>query len=261
MLEVCFGDSECGILKYGLQADMKDVIYSYTDLELGKIATANFDVEREQWIDRFFSSCSRRTRAKIKQEEKKRFSKIMDAAKKGRALRIWHASSPYSKCGYYHLIFNLQGMDCRVFAVEMPKDAGYRREIEGCDNSWGEVDARDIEKFTSLTVELSKEERAAIATKWAKLSEENADLRLNVGGELTSVSEDYLDDVILGFAPDGEYEFIKHIANCLVYCPHSLKDSFFADRIEHFIDSGKLEVVKSAKKGEEYYTKTILKKV
>lgn len=243
MIEVVFSDSECGAFKVGLKKGA-NVICSYTNLELGKLSAKDFDKEREKLLGIYFSDCSKDEIDEIKKQEKERFSKIIEAAKNGSELRIWHSSSPYSKCGYYHLIYNLQGINCRVYAVEMPSEEGYKQESERCDQSWREVNVGCLKKYTSLTVELSKEERTAIADKWHKLIKENAELRINIEGELTSVPINYLDEEILSYAPKKEYKIVNHIANCLNKCPHGLDVSFFEERIKFLIKSGKLKVNK-----------------
>ena len=261
MLDVCFGASECGTLKLALRKSHYGVTYSFCGLELGKIDNENFIESRKKWIDKFFSICSPKEREKILKEDIARFEEIIRTAKKGEILRIWYASTPCSKSGYYHLIYNLQGIDCPILVVEMPASfSSYRSADETVDHSWGEVEPEMMEKGVFLQRELLKEERDAIALKWDKLVQENADLRLNVNGELTSVSEDYLDKEIMTYAPDGEFTMAKLIGFMLGRSRHGLNDSFVAERIEALIVKNDLTVVKRAKKREDYYRATILRR-
>ena len=261
MLDVCFGESECGMLKYALRKSNSGVTYSFRGLELGKIDNKNFIEARKQWIDTFFTVCSPKERTKIIKEDIERFEEIIRTAKKGEVLRIWYASTPCSKSGYYHLIYNLQGIDCPILVVEMPASfSSYRSADETVDHSWGEVEPEMMEKGVFLQRELLKEERDAIALKWEKLVQENADLRLNVNGELTSVPEDYLDKEIMAYAPDGEFAMAKLIGVMLGRSRHGVNDSFVAERIEVLIDKNELTVVKRAKKREDYYRATIIRR-
>lgn len=260
MLDICFGESECGMLKQALRKSNQGVIFSFRGLGLGKIDSKNFIGARKEWIDSFFAICSRKTRAKILNEDVARFEEITKAAKRGEILRIWYASSPDSKCGYYHLIYNLQGIDCPILVVEMPVSfSSYRSADEGVDHSWGEVEPKMMEKGIFLQRELSKEDRDIIALKWEKLVQENADVRLNVNGELTSVPKDYLDKEIMSYAPDGEFKMATLIGLMLGNSRHGISDSFVAERIEVLIDNCELTVVKRAKKREDDYS-TILRR-
>lgn len=261
MLDVCFGESECAMLKYALRKSEDGVTYSFRGLELGKIDNENFAEARKKWIDTFFSCVSRKKRAKILKEELARFDAIIKAAQNGEVLRIWYGSTPCSKSGYYHLIYSLQAIDCPILAVEMPASfSSYRSGDESVDHSWGEVEPYMMEKGVFLQRELGKEERDAISLKWEKLSRENAELRLNVNGELTSVPEDYLDQEIMTYAPDGKFKMVTLVGNMLGHSRHGVSDSFIAGRIEALVDKKELTVVKRAKRVKEYYRGTVLRR-
>lgn len=257
MLNVCFGDSEAGMLKCALRGET--VTYSHRLLDLGCIDVEHFAEGRRKWIDNFFSMCSKRTRSKIWKEDRKRFDQIIETATREKELRIWFASSPCSRCGFYYVVFSLQNIDCKIYVVEMPTNIGYREEW--CDKSWGEAtpdDARNCLKFERL---LSDEERSVISKKWEKLAKENAELRLNVEGEVTSLPIDYLDEEIMSYAPkDREFKLGTLVGTTLGKCVHAVSDAFISDRIEEMIDGGLFVVVgKRPKKAREYYSKTFLR--
>ena len=117
-----------------------------------------------------------------------------------------------------------------------------------------------MEKGVFLQRELLRKERDTIASKWAKLVEENADLRLNVDGELTSVPIDYMDKEIMDAAPLEEFKMVTLIGFILAHSRHGVNDSFVADRIGALIDKNELTVIKRAKKREQYYYDTILRR-
>lgn len=261
MLDVCFGASECGMLKYALRKSNYGVTYSFCGLEFGKISNENFIDSRKKWIDTFFAICSPRERAKILREDIARFNYIIETAKKGETLRIWCATTPCAKSGFYHLIYNLQGIDCPILVVDLPADfSSYRSGDKRYDHSWGEVEPEMMDKAVFLQRELLREERDVIASKWAKLVKENADLRLNVDGELTSVPIDYMDTEIMDAAPLEEFKMVTLVGFILAHSRHGVNDSFIAERIEALIKKGELTVIKRAKKREYYYRDTILKR-
>lgn len=261
MLDVCFGASECGMLKYALRKSNYGVTYSFCGLEFGKIDEGNFIESRKKRIDFAFAICSPKERKKILKEEVSRFNEIIETAKKGEILRIWCATTPCAKSGFYHLIYNLQGIECPILVVEMPASfSSYRSGDENVDHSWGEVEPKMMEKGVLFQRELLREERDIIASKWAKLVEENADLRLNIDGELTSVPIDYMDKEIMDAAPLEEFKMVTLIGFILAHSRHGVSDSFIAERIEVLIEKNDLTVIKRAKKREDYYRDTILKR-
>ena len=256
MLDVCFGDSECGTIKCALSK--KNVTFSFRCLEIGKIAEKDFIDARKKWIDIYFPDGSKKERLKIINSEIDRFENIINAAKEDKELRIWIASSPCSKSGFYHLIYSLKDIACKIYVVELP-DSAFEETLNR-DHSWGELTPTQVKDFLKNQKELSLEERNIITEKWEKLAKENADLRLNINKELTSVDENYLDNEILACAPEGEYRLVAHIANVLVKCPHGINDIFIATRIEHLINTKKIIIIKKAKNHKKYYSDTILKK-
>ena len=82
MLDICFGASECGMLKYALRKSHNGVTYSFCGLEFGKIDEENFIESRKKWIDFAFAICSPKERKKILKEEVARFNEIIDCINK-----------------------------------------------------------------------------------------------------------------------------------------------------------------------------------
>ena len=78
MLDICFGESECGMLKYALRKSNYGVTYSFCGLEFGKISSENFIESRKKWIDFAFAICSPKERAKILKEDIARFDEIIE---------------------------------------------------------------------------------------------------------------------------------------------------------------------------------------
>ena len=255
MLNVCFNGSQCGMLKYALK---EKTTYSYTDLELGKIAPADFDEARRQWIDNEYAICSQKERIEVWEEQQERFQLIIDAAKRGEELRIWVSSAPFAKCGYYHLIYSLQGIDSKVFIVEMPTNIGIRQDCY--DRSWGEVHPAEMKQNLGLQRELTLDERSEVAQKWQKLIEENGELRLNINGELTTVSIDYLDNEILSYAPKGKFKVVALMGEVLKNCKCALNVEFIPTRISALVEKGKLKLIKQVKHQVCRYHQSILEK-
>ncbi len=256
MLNICFGYRESEMLAKSVG---EEFTYSHRHLDLGRVG-GNFNEERKAWLVDFYDICKVEERVKVWQEDCKRLERIIARAKTDKVIRVWTASTPCSKCGFYHLVYSLRGVDCALLIVEMPDTAGIREK--DCDRAWSEATESEMKNSLVLERELSKGERESIEKKWEKLASENALLRLNIGGEVTSVSEDYLDGTILGFAPkNGRFSLGSLVAKTLSSCPHGVSDLFIAHRIEYLIAIGALEVASERpKKRYDYYSKTMLRR-
>ncbi len=257
MLNVCFGKSECGMLQHALRGE--PVTYSHLHLDLGRIHPDRFEEARREWFDHAFKGYPKRQRTKMWKEDFARVKQILERVKTEKSVRIWSASSPCARCGLYFLVYSLQKVDCRIFVVEMPVSAGFRKPP--CDNSWGESSPNKARSALSLERELRLEERALLAQTWEQLANESSPLRLNVNGKVTSLPIDYLDEEILSYAPkDEEFSLGKLIATTLSQCAHAVSDSFITERIEETLMNGRFILVgKRPRKAKDYYSKTILR--
>ena len=83
---------------------------------------------------------------------------------------------------------------------------------------------------------------------------------MGVNGELSSVSIDYMDNEIMDAAPLDEFKMVTLVGFILAHSRHGVSDSFIAERIEALIEKNELNVIKRAKKREDYYRDTILKR-
>ncbi len=257
MIDICFGDSQYGILRVALKK--KDVLCGYDMLDLGRLAAPDLQSAREQWAKEHFSSCSAWDRFCFISREKKRMRQILSFAKKGEIPRIWVASEPRSRCGLYQLVYTLQDIAEKIFVVDFPDDTGYCQG--GKDRSWGEASFALATENVSLQRELTSDEKMHFSKCWERLVAENSELRVNENGEIKSVPIDYLDKEILLFSPEGVISFIGATGEILGRTKHIISDSFVIGRIEAMIETGKYEVIKKAGPGEDYYKKTLLKKV
>ncbi len=239
MINICFDECVFGAMKLSLG---EKSTYSYNGLCYGKIHPDYFDETRKLRIDRIYSICSQRERNKIFNEDKKRFESLINQVKRDKEARIWYANNASDKCGLYHLIHTLQGIDCKIFAVEMPASTGFRDA--DWEKSWGEAEPEDFPKCLSLTREIDTKERIELSQKWEKLIAENAELRVIISGEVTSAPVDYLDEKIMEQAPmDGEFKSGYLVGMALGRTSHYLSCGFAEWRVEELINKGALVMV------------------
>ena len=240
MLNICFNSGEHTLLRLGLP--MEKSIYSYEDLDWGRIHSNDFDTAREELIYKSFASCSEIEKKKIIKEARERHNDIIKAAKMHQDLRIWCASNPAAQCGLFYTIHSLKGIDCRIFIVNMPNSIGCL-PIDH-DRSWLEAEPDDVEPCLNFQREISAPERQVYEQIWEMLANENAELRVNIKGRITSVPVDYFDDEILSYAPVNRDFKLANLAGYVLQCPRYLNPSFVEDRIETMIAQGRITLVK-----------------
>ncbi len=240
MLNVCFDGGEYGLIRIAMAGEKTN--YSYTDMDCGKISHDDFNEARKGWIDRIYSFCTEREKSKTLKDEHTRFNEIIKVAKRDGELRVWRAKNPATMCGFLHLMYSLQNIDCKVFVVDMPDCLGDREAH--WDKSWSEIEPDDVRICLNLQREISRIERDKYVQIWEQLSSENAELRVIIDGVLTSVPIDYLDDEILSYAPrDVDFKLGTLIGISLGNCSHYLSWGFIESRIEAMIDKGIIEVI------------------
>ena len=127
MLNVCFDESTFGAMRFGLREKSS---HSYYALSYGPIESEIFDDVQEKRIHQVYRACSLEERNEMVKKEKQRFNDIINVVKRDKKIRVWFANNAADKCGLYHLVHSLRGVECRIFVVEMPPDIGFR------DPSW-----------------------------------------------------------------------------------------------------------------------------
>ena len=230
----------------------------YSWLDIGKISSEDFDESRKKLIYRQFNRCSRFSRWRILNEEKKRTASIVKAIEHGEIPRVWISNAAFSKCGFYHLVYQLRGKAQRIIVIEMPDGLTFR--YPAYESSWAAVDCIDKEKYLKLQRELTFDERSEIENRWEVLISDNADLRVNIDGELKSVPVDFFDEEILSHAPEGQVTMGRLVGEMIAASKRYIIDGFIADRIEAMVASGKFDVVQRGYGIDDYYKNTILSK-
>lgn len=182
--------------------------------------------------------------------------RLKNHAIQGEAIRLWYSDSPYSVCGFYHVCSILRDYNCKVFAIKLPQ------YIQQADNtmqfftSWGEINAGKIYKFLPLEKELSSLEVQSLAYHWIELKEEKSTLRAIVNGKLIGVPEDFYDYIVRKEVMNGEFTIGRLIGNVLGKHPLGIGDWWIAKRINKMIEGGELMVVQKKK---EIYSQVLRK--
>ena len=202
----------------------KDLIYSmYAQEQWGK--DAEMDAELRQAGDYYVN-------------ERIRLEKYLED---GEAVRVWYSDAPYSRCGFYSLCELLLNYENDVRIVKLPEYRVQTNAIVSRQN-WGEVAAEEFAGFLPQEKKFAKEELQMYAQLWSGLKEENSPLRAFVNGKLISVKEDFYDFLIWGSLTKKPVKEARLLGNILGHYQISVGDWWYAKRIEHFIEQGKIKV-------------------
>ena len=254
MLNVCFFAPERGFLKFALRGETVD--FGYTNLSYGRIPAEYFDDAREEYFAKIHSSTSRSEIKNWVQKEHDRFQSIIETINCDGKVRVWLADNPDSRCGLYHLMHSLQGVDCKILIVELPEDID--AEFACRDKIWRNMCVDDVSGYLSLQREFDLFERDSLAKQWERLVVEDAELRVNIDGEIKSVAVDYLDGEILSCAPLGKKVNLGWlVGEVILNSKHFMDCGFIENRIEAMIDKGIIKVIKRNKDSEHKHSTVI----
>ncbi len=177
------------------------------------------------------------------QARQKDLQTLLARADAGEPVRIWCDFTPGVQCGLYAAAALLEDTPCEITVVQSPefetKDGVTRRAALG-ERGPGEMGA-----LLRYERPLPDADRHALAAHWRKLQQENAPLRAEINGRLTSVPADFYDATIVSKAPAGEFMTAQLIGKVLAECNLGIGDQLIYHRIEQLIQTGQLQKVKS----------------
>lgn len=254
MIEVLFGESEAGSMKFAKQEGLlkgkaEEVVCLGFLLDIGDIkenADSAYRKEliynsyaREQWAKDEDTDAELRELGSFYVHELER---LQDFLEKGEEIRIWYSISPYSICGFYHLCHMLKGYADVTHIVELPKYR-QRENVITEYRSWCEVCPEDFESFLTNERKLTEAERRMYASAWSELVEENSPLRAVINGRIVGVDESFYDFLIWKSLTKQPVKEARLIGDILGYYPLGIGDWWYAARIDYYIELGQIKVV------------------
>lgn len=173
--------------------------------------------------------------------------------KNGETIRVWYCDAPYSKCGFYHLCSILKTFDNDIRTVKLPEYIVKTDSIVSYQ-SWGEVAAEEFAGFLPREKALSRAEIFLYSTLWDQLKEDNSFLRTVINGKVIGVPDNYYDFLIFKRLTKQPVTEARLIGSILGYYQIGIGDWWYAKRINHLIEQGKIKVVQDS---EKLYGRTI----
>lgn len=178
-------------------------------------------------------------------ERCQQMERLKEFLERGYTIRIWYSDAPYSRCGLYHLCHVLETYENKIRVVRLPEYV-VRGACIVCYRSWEEVAAEEFAGFLEGERELTTQELRLYASLWRELVEDNSPLRVMVNGRILGVPEDFYDFMLwnrLKDQPVREYELLGDVIG---HYQDRAGDWWFARRIQHWIDKGRIKVLEEA---------------
>ncbi len=195
----------------------------------------------------FYQLCSILSSRKLSEVYAGELRRLIDYLEKGETIRIWYSDAPYSVCGFYQLCSILSGYEGRIRVVKLPQHIIHGKVIVSYKN-WAEVAAEEFAGFLQYEKDLTREEIRMYRCLWYELREDNSPLRAVMNGRVIGVGEDFYDFLIWKMLTEEPVKEARLIGDILGYYPVNVSDWWYGKRIDHFIEQGKISIVKDSEK-------------
>ncbi len=258
MIDVCFSDSEKGILNeflnhkeqksiskeyLGDASDLYDALSAPSEkifsiryyLDRFHISDDVFESERIELLNHFYPrACNAKRRYNIIKND---VDYIIREAENGNTIRIWYSHVGYSLCGMYYIVSRLKNINANIILIPYPD-----RSLD----AWSFADPREIKYMLTSAHSASAEELETYSAKWEKLCSENSELRVVENDEVISVNDDYFDELIYSCADEKPIHYVHLLGVSLGRIGDAgnfALDGFVCDRINEMIDRGLFKVI------------------
>jgi hypothetical protein len=193
-------------------------------------------------IDRYWNACTAD------------LDKLITRAKAGEPIRIWYSDAPYSLCGFYNAIDQIEGCECPVSAVKLPLHMPMGEQGVKTARAWGEICPEELICYLPLETEIPVSVRRAVSAEWKSIKRESAPFRAVVNGKLHNVGADFYDGFIRKEIPQGPFKVAQLIGYVLGRNQLGIGDWPIAERIRKMIEAGELSIIE---KNAAFYGTTL----
>ncbi len=237
----------------------KNSVLIGSHLDIGDISVNINEPERHQSLSRLLDNkkLSKKDLNELSDNQNSEVVKLVDAAEKGKTIRIWKSNAPFSTCGFAFVCNQLENIECEISVICLNNFQVNEENNFVSYNHWGEVDPTEYDSFLAQETKLSETHKKYQAKLWRSLKAENSLLRASVNGQLISVPENFYDHLLFkNFLNNNELTVGELIANVLGEYPIGVSDSWYLYRINQLIKKNKL-IVTSSKYSVKLCQKTV----
>ncbi len=152
--------------------------------------------------------------------------------------------------GAFYICHRLRASKARIYMVYVPmlvqKDNAIVRHSGAAD-----MEPEELSLYAEKSVELSTEMRSYMANRFAQMQQENAPLRAMVNGIVASVPENIYDPILEMCMPEGEFVLGKWLGRALSLT-RGVGDAFLYLRILKMLEDGKAVLTEPAREDNPY---------
>lgn len=274
-MQVVFGNSEKGnlrcayssvvsdeIFKHSLKIKKLDIITLAAALDIGDIQESPIHLSRKKQLAALHAADSWNG---SEAEDinfnwdlyQASYEEFIYRSKRGEDIRIWYSDAPYSKCGFYSVLFDLANLNANgtITAIKLPEWYFGEDHLE-LTTGWGQINPEDWQKYLQTEFEISKRVIQELAIIWNQIKIENSPLRACINGQVFSVGIDFYDYFIRRLLPDSPFIVSTIITDLMKKYPLGISDWISAQRIKSMIQSGEIKIVK---KESRFYDSILIK--
>lgn len=268
IVNVCFGSSDCGMLKQYLyeyyetrsqdpfwierktlsleermerlqeavekrqQLGVGEFRHLEFDLNIGNISgdfrTGRLEVEKLMYEP---FGCELKEIEKILDNKILWLNEVKDFAKNGYTIRIWLRGENFSECGIAFLVNELKDIEADIEIAEIQvKD-------------WRRTELLDLMKADFTTRKITDKEKNEFVKTWEDVKSKDTGLRFLIDGKIVNVPVTYYDEEILKFVGERKRKVRSRVVEGYILgnSKQYIQCYFINDRIENLIEEGKLE--------------------
>ena len=250
-----------------IKGNAKDVFGFNLMLDIGDISEKNFISNRAKTIESLWSiypGFSDDEPINLAKDIRKEIANVHKRITSEDEVRIWYSNQPNEMCCLYWFmneLTKLQSQPKAVYVVKLPEYEHKNNDTIVTHLSWGEISSSQWHKYTAYTEETTDVFRRYCVHSWKMLQLENSPLRVVLNGKIHSVSESIYDEFIYREIENQEDEFSEAVLIGTILGKYQLGigDDLLANRIEHIIKDGCLEVASEHKKDSPVYHRKLRK--
>lgn len=242
IIHICFSESTRGSIRHALSENLLEgsmVISFCDDLSHGPIANVEMH-NRAIWWNKVLPKDEFDYIEDVKQNYKDFFQKICEI--KNETVYMWYGENAYELCGLMYAILSVECNIKNLYIINVSNityNKGLKNEYK--PRYSGEIVPEKFINFIKSKTKIDEETFNNIKELWSKLQEENTLFRICENGKVISVSEDYLDEFILGYTNEKFRKAARIVGEALGYSKIHVSDTFIFWRILEMIQLGKIE--------------------
>lgn len=246
IIHICFSQSTAGSMKHAMSEKLLEgskVISLFDDLSSGPIVDITHE-KRAIWWNKLIPKDEFEYIEEFKQnyeEFSKQISKIKDET-----IYIWYGENAYEFCGLLYAMSHLENKINNIYTINVSRviyNSPYnlRERNEYKPRGTMELAPERLIDFIKVKEKMNESIFNSMKMQWNKLKEENALFRICENEKVISVSEEYLDEFILGYTEEKFIKCARVVGNALGYSKVFVGDTFIFWRILEMIKMGKIE--------------------